>query len=88
MIKKILSRKKGEWIVITSDREIIAHAWHCGSLPVPSSEFLSLIERTDISPTGEYELIEEEYADLHPGKGNPRKPSAKEKALARARKKL
>ncbi len=63
VIKRIISRERQEWIVISSDREITSHAWSCGSVPVPSAEFQSLIEKSDLSKAGKYDLIEEDYDD-------------------------
>jgi len=88
VIKRIISREKKEWIVISSDREIMSHAWSCGSAPIPSSEFQSFINKRGIFAVWEYELIEEDYDEDRQRKGNPLKPSKKEKALMRARKKL
>ena len=88
VIKRIISREKKEWIVISSDREIMSHAWACGSVPIPSSEFQSLIEKGDTSTTGKYDLIEEDYEGGRQRKGNPQKLSKKEKTLMRVRRKL
>ena len=88
VIKRIISREKKEWIVITSDREIMSHAWLCGSVPVPSAEFQHILEKCDTSANGPYDLIEEDYDEGRQRKGNPLKPSKKDKALIRIRKKL
>lgn len=73
---------------MTSDREIMSHAWLCGSVPIPSAEFQSILEKCDISAAGAYDLIEEDYDEARQRKGNPLKPSKKDKALLRIRKKL
>ncbi|MEW6108171.1 MAG: NYN domain-containing protein [Nitrospirota bacterium] len=86
VIKRIISREKREWIVISSDRDITSYAWSSGSVPVPSEEFLSAVEKAGESLSGEYELFEEE--DAVERKGNPRKLSKKEKALRRVLGKL
>jgi len=88
VIKRIISREKKEWIAITSDREIMSHAWASGSVPVSSSEFQSILKKCDISMSGEYDLIEEDYDEDRQRKGNPQQPSKKEKSLMRVRKKL
>jgi len=88
VIKRIISRDSREWIVITSDNEIVSHAWSCGSVPVPSAEFLNILERQNASITGEYELIEEDYGEDRQRKGNPQQPSKKEKARMRVRRRL
>jgi hypothetical protein len=66
----------------------MSHAWACGSVPIPSSEFQSLIEKGDTSTTGKYDLIEEDYEGGRQRKGNPQKLSKKEKTLMRVRRKL
>lgn len=88
VIKKMLSREKQECVVISSDREIISHAWVCGSVPIPSSEFQSILEKNDASAAWQYELTEDDYDEGRQRKGNPRQSSKKEKALIRVRKKL
>jgi predicted RNA-binding protein with PIN domain len=88
VIKRIINREKQEWIVITSDREIMSHAWACGSVPIPSLEFQSILDDSDTSSAGAYDLIEENYDEGHHKRGNAQKPSKKEKALIRTRKKL
>jgi predicted RNA-binding protein with PIN domain len=87
VIKKIITSVKREWIVISSDREIMACAWACGSVPVSSSEFHSLLDYTGESFGGEYYVSDVET----PGeckKGNPKRLSKKQKALIRALRKL
>lgn len=67
----------------------MSHAWGCGSVPIPSAEFQRILEKRDTSATGAYELIDED--DDNEGrqrKGNPLRPSKKDKALLRIRKKL
>lgn len=87
VIKRITKREKKEWIVVSSDRDIAAHAWSHGSVAVPTAEFHSLLMKASGSFGGDYELLEE-YDEALEKKGNPRKPSKKEKALLRAMKKL
>lgn len=89
VIKRIISREKKEWIVVSSDREIISSAWANGCVPVSSSEFQEALEEAGKSPTGDYDLLPEEDVEGHgKGKGNPRMASKKEKALLRALRKL
>ncbi len=84
-IKKIVSKDDTHWIVVTSDREIQAHAWSKGSVPIDSDQFLIKIEGR--RPEGDYELLEEDYRPPR-RKGSPRKPSKRQKAVERALKKL
>lgn len=85
VIKRIISSERREWIVVTSDREIAGHAWASGSVPVPAEDFLKATERKMSYLSDEED--EEDY-DEPQRKGNPRKPSKKEKALKRALSKL
>ncbi len=84
VIKRIIRQEKKEWIVISSDREIMAAAWSCGSGPIPSEKFLSIIEKTGESLYGGYgrEPEEEDDGPVH-RKGNPRQLSKKDRALTR-----
>jgi predicted RNA-binding protein with PIN domain len=87
LIRKIITREKKEWIVITSDREVADRAWASGSVPVPSEEFLPRMVQAAQRPGGLYEPLDEEEDDA-PRRGNPRQPSKKEKALIRVLRKL
>jgi predicted RNA-binding protein with PIN domain len=84
-IKKIVSKDATHWIVVTSDREIQAHAWSKGSVPIDSEQFLMKLEGQ--RPEGDYELLEEDYRPPR-RRGSPRKPSKRQKAVERALKKL
>jgi len=86
VIKTIISSKKKEYIVVTSDREIADYAWASGSVPVPSDEFLHSLGKGH-NPSEKEEAEDDEYAG-HPRKGNPRKLSKKKKALRKAINKL
>lgn len=91
VIKRIISRDKKEWIVVTSDRDIAAFAWANGCIAVPSQRFRPVMGKTGSSIGGEYEPLYEDEDDRHVlqrEKGNPRALSKKEKALARALRKL
>lgn len=89
VIKRIISGDKREWIVVTSDRDIAAFAWANGSIAVPSDRFRAVIGEAGLFFGGEYEpLYEDEGPGVRRGKGNPRTPSKKEKALMRALRKL
>lgn len=89
VIKRIISAERREWIVVSSDREIAAHAWATDSIPVPSEAFLPLLESGGASPG--LPPSEEERGDAEPEgqrKGNSRKLSRKEKMMNRALGKL
>lgn len=66
----------------------MSHAWGCGSVPIPSAEFQTILEKCDTSAAGAYDLIDEDDDVGRQRKGNPLKPSKKDKALLRIRKKL
>lgn len=87
VIKKIISKEKKEWIVVSSDRDIMAYAWSCDSVPVPSDTFQPFLEQTSGSFKGEYDFLDDDSI-YEKRKGNPRQLSKKEKALARVLKKL
>jgi uncharacterized protein len=91
VIKRIISRDKKEWIVVTSDRDIAGFAWANGCIAVPSERFRTVMGQTGSSIGGEYEPLyedEDEGPGSRRGKGNPRTLSKKEKALMRALRKL
>jgi len=87
VIKRIVCSEKKEWIVITSDRDIAAHAWSCGSVPVSSERFWSILENTGKSIGGDYEPLDDEEDAAH-RKGSARTASRKDKTLQRILKKL
>lgn len=87
VIKKTVD-SGSEWIVITSDREVADYAWSRGAVPVPSADFLDLLERAGVDNDGPYEFIEEDDAPLDRKKGRSRMLSRREKAVIRVKKKL
>lgn len=82
----MIEQDRKEWIVISSDREIMDHAWSYGSVPVSSDQFLRLLEQAGKQTAGNYEPLDNDDVMLQ--KGNPRQLSKKDKALMRALKKL
>jgi len=44
----MIERDRKEWIVITSDRQIMDHAWKNSSVPVPSDQFLEILYRNNL----------------------------------------
>jgi predicted RNA-binding protein with PIN domain len=88
VIKRIVSSEKREWIVISSDRDIAAHAWANGSVPVPSDRFLPFLETagpcTYAGPeVADQEEYEDEGGSRGSRKGNPHTLSRKERAVKR-----
>jgi predicted RNA-binding protein with PIN domain len=89
VIKRIISAEKKEWIVISSDRDIAAHAWSTGSVPVPSETFMELIGKSVLQYQEADEIEDDEdYGIDTSRKGNPGRLSKKEKAIQRALSKL
>lgn len=92
VIKRIITKDRKEWIVVSSDKEIIRCAWSVNSVPVPSEDFIGAVSRGTagegiISVSG-HEAAMPEDAAPHSGKGNPYKLSKKEKSVRRALSKL
>lgn len=101
LMADMLARDSAYWIVVSSDREVEASAWAGDSVPVNSDTFMGILERAiGATPGGgagapqDYapDIDEDEYDEAlygRPGrKGNPFKPSRKQKAIERAIKKL
>lgn len=86
VIKRIISSERRDWIVVTSDREIISSTWSSGGVPVPSELFLRLTEGGGRETSSESESPETGRRERL--KGNSRIPSKREKALSRVLKKL
>jgi predicted RNA-binding protein with PIN domain len=87
VIKTMIEQDRKEWIVITSDREIMDHAWKNSSVPVPSDQFISRLEHAGNDP-GDDEEFSEDDDSVQQRKGSPRQLSKKEKALLRVLNKL
>lgn len=88
VIKRIISSERREWIVVSSDRAISAHAWTVGSVPVPSDAFLQAVHYAlDNTPDEEDSASEDEEISGQSG-GTGRTLSRKDRALQRALRKL
>jgi hypothetical protein len=85
VIKRIITKDRKEWIVVTSDRDIANHAWAVNSIPVPSDAFIRIVSR-EAAGRGIHPSVS--YDEVSAGKGNPYKPSKKEKSVRRALSKL
>ncbi len=104
VIKRIISQERREWIVVSSDREIMHHAWSVGAVPVPSPVFYGIVERQvkrrgvpADSPEEEggadgslFRAADDSEDEEGPGarKGNPHQLSKKEKAVRKVLGKL
>lgn len=86
VIKRTIDAASRELIVITSDRDIMAHAWAKDCVPVQSHLFEPYLTRESGQQEGPDAGDDEEEPAAR--KGNPRTPSRREKALARVLKKL
>ncbi len=84
VIKKTVTQERREWIVVTADRDIADHAWAAGSVAVAPERFMDIITRTHRINADEVREVEEDDEDeRHERKGNPFRPSKKEKTLRR-----
>jgi len=92
VIKRMVSASAGPLVVVSSDREIQGHAWARGSVAVGAEEFLSkLSEALRGGQGGAPEEDDGEDEGIYAGprrKGNPRRPSKRDRALRRAMDKL
>jgi predicted RNA-binding protein with PIN domain len=99
VIKRIISKDRKEWIVVSNDRDIANHAWSVNSIPIPSGRFYEAVSKqinrnnAETGTTGKdadeflyKDLDDDEYS--HSLKGNPHRLSKKEKAIRRALGKL
>lgn len=97
VIKRIITNERKEWIVVSSDRDIVNHAWSVNSIPIPSERFFEMVSRQAgqvVKQTKEETADELFYKDFeedeysHASKGNPCQLSKKEKAIRRVLSKL
>ncbi len=103
VIKEIISKERREWIVVSSDRDIIRHAWHVNSIPVPSDRFLEIILRQveqkrrseknkieDKKNSEEFLCVnfKDDFEVSQYQKGNPYRLSKRDKAIRRVIDKL
>ncbi|MEF9438711.1 MAG: hypothetical protein L0922_08280, partial [Candidatus Mariimomonas ferrooxydans] len=94
VIKKLLSKHTRPWIVISSDREISDFAYKKDFTPLTADEFeqklYSFLYGTGNEEAGEFPDYDEEDFYIKPirQKGNPRKPSRRQKRKLQALKKL
>ncbi len=94
VIKRTIGMKKKNWIVITSDREIVNRAWLSDCIPVKSELFevkmlMALDQRDHITPYEDLEDDDTAGTNLTgTRKGNPRRLSRREKAVRNALEKL
>lgn len=103
VIKRIISTDRKEWIVVSSDRDIINFAWSVNSVPLQSDKFFKTVSR-QVEEKGHAEMhgasdkegaeklsysdFEDDFEWHQIQKGNPHKLSKKEKAVRRALSKL
>jgi len=94
VIKKILSKHTRPWIVVSSDREISDFAYRKDFTPLTAEEFerklFSVLSASGHGEEGELVDYDGEDLDIKPvrQKGNPRKPSKRQKKKLQALKKL
>jgi uncharacterized protein len=102
VIKKTVSQEHREWIVVTADRDIVDHVWAADSVPVPPERFMDIITKRLRIKNADVQAVQgkdqvygkyvvqagDEEDDQHNRKGNPYRPSRKEKAVRRVLAKL
>ena len=100
VIKRIVSRERREWIVVSSDRDIANHAWAEGSIPVQSERFFEIVSKQvkmkgDAAPPVCEDsegpppfAADDEAEDPRCRKGNPYKLSKRDRAVRKALSKL
>lgn len=86
VIKRIIDAAHKELTVITSDRDIMSHAWAKRCVPVQSHLFEPYLNKNRSGHASFEEPGEEDEPETRGG--NPRMPSRREKALIRVLKKL
>jgi len=99
VIKRIISKDRKEWIVVSNDRDIVNHAWSVNSIPISSESFFEAVSRqvnrnnAETETTGKdadeflcKDFDDDEYS--YSLKGNPHRLSKKEKTVRRALRKL
>lgn len=87
VIKRIISEERREWIVVTSDRDVIKHTWSVNSIPVPSDIFLDILQRGSYCLENSLEDVED-IEDNKPQKGSPYRLSKKDRAVRKALSKI
>ena len=101
VIKRIISKDRKEWIVVSSDRDIANHAWAVNSIPVPSDAFIRIVSEKAAAnkegtaddedvrwETAEWKDSGEDDEIVSSRKGNSYKLSKREKSVRRALSKL
>ncbi|MCE5312925.1 MAG: NYN domain-containing protein [Nitrospiraceae bacterium] len=91
VIKRIISEDRREWIVVSSDRAIVNHAWSVKSIPIDSDVFYRMAAaRLDASSHAAADYEEEDFSKdddddeyESPQRGNPRRLSKKGRLIRR-----
>jgi len=87
VIRRIISSDRRGWIVVTSDRDIAAHAWASDAVPISSEDFMNAVEQSQLGKKDLYEQEDDEYTKPD-RKGSPRQLSKKERAIKKTLSKL
>lgn len=90
-IKSIISEVKKQWIVVSSDRDVVKYAWSMNSIPISSETFYEVLEKTArgnnvVVNDAEKEITDYERTKIK--KGNAFRVSRKQKAIERVLSKL
>lgn len=94
LIKKMISEVRREWIIITSDRDVINHAWSMNSIPISSDVFYEILQKSqrnktiDVKDTEDFEEINDDDNTAKHQKGRSYTLSKKQKSIKRILNKL
>lgn len=89
VIKRTISEVRKEWVIITSDRDVIKYTWSVNSIPVPSEIFLDILQRTlkntpaNIEEDWEEPVDIDEIENIKPHKGSAYRLSKKDRSIKR-----
>lgn len=89
LIKKTISEIRKEWVIITSDRDVVKYTWSVNSIPVPSGVFFDILQRTlkntseNIEEDREETIDIDEIENIKPHKGSAYRLSKKHRSVKR-----
>ncbi len=95
VIKRMISEVRREWIIITSDRDVINYTWSMNSIPISSDIFYEILQKNqrkkaiDVKYIEEFEQIgDDEDNIIKHQKGRSYTLSKKQKSIKRILNKL
>lgn len=90
VIKRMISEVRREWVIITSDRDVIKYVWSMNSIPVSSEVFYDILQRTPNNASADIKDMDEidENDNIKHQKGSAYRLSKKHRAVKRILAKL